>query len=156
MEEPFGSSNPTIEPAPTGTQTPQPSTEGMPEIVPFSMEESKPQSQVIRKVNQEVVYSSSQNQTQNLMKLAYDGESMRWVQGVLTYDATKQNWGVQYSRTPDPQDPHKGRINLVSDQRLNRLRPQDLVQIEGQVTRTNSGEQRYLITNITKLDPTYQ
>jgi hypothetical protein len=85
---------------------------------------------------------------------AYDTESHRWVQGIVSYDPRDKTWGIVYSDNPAPNDPYSGYLTLVSNPKLNVLKDGDVVRLEGEVDPTHldySSRPSYAVRQITVL-----
>jgi hypothetical protein len=63
----------------------------------------------------------------------YDPAQHQWVQGVVSYDARQQAWGIVYNINPDPADPHAGYLTLGDDPRLASLKDGDVIRVDGEV-----------------------
>jgi hypothetical protein len=130
---------------------------------PFGMPGSSPQSSLKRPSPQTLTQNHVQQVNATIVRdttkspyLAYDGDKLRWIRGVLNFDPATRTYSVTYSNAPDEKDPYHGTIKLANDQRLSQLKNQDLVQIEGTVRPTSNMGPYYQIVSIQKLDPTYQ
>lgn len=86
----------------------------------------------------------------------YEPTGLRWLRGKVDYDRQDGAWHLIYDLTPDPGDPYGGSITLVPDERLEGLREDDVVLVEGSVDDSvvdRLGKPRYRPTGVFPLVP---
>lgn len=89
------------------------------------------------------------------VEYGYDANGYRWLKGLLTYDDLDKTWSVIYSLSPSAADRFGGEFTLAPDTRLDPLRNDTPVQIEGFIDEQTRDRQlnkpMYRITKILPL-----
>lgn len=83
-------------------------------------------------------------------------DQQSWFRGLVDFDAQDQAWFVVYDAEAPETDPLGGSITLAHDPRLDGLRPDDVVLIEGEFDVSEvdrGGNPKYRLTNIERLVP---
>lgn len=87
---------------------------------------------------------------------AYEPTQLKWLRGTVDYDRQDGAWHLIYDLTPDPDDRFGGSITLAPDTRLEWLKEDDVILVEGSVDESlvdRLGKPRYRLTGVFPLEP---
>ncbi len=84
---------------------------------------------------------------------AHDARNFTWLRGIVDYDSQDQRWVIIYSADPDSADRYGGSITLSDHPLLQRIKPGDVVLVEGAVDEVSFDHHGKPIYKISKLQP---
>lgn len=84
---------------------------------------------------------------------AYDARNFTWLRGIVDYDPQDQRWVIVYSANPDAADKYGGSMTLSDHPLFSRIKPGDVVLVEGSVDAASLDQHGKPIYRIDKLQP---
>jgi hypothetical protein len=82
----------------------------------------------------------------------YDGQTYKWLKGVVDYDALTKTWSIIYNLTPDMTDKYGGSFILSAHPDLASFQSGEVVLIEGVIdprAKDPTGRPIYTVTKVT-------
>jgi hypothetical protein len=84
---------------------------------------------------------------------AHDARNFAWLRGIVDFDPQDQRWVMVYSGNPDAADRFGGSITLGDHPQMNRIKPGDVVLVEGGVDESSLDQHGKPLYRIDKLVP---
>lgn len=84
---------------------------------------------------------------------AHDARNFSWMRGIIDFDPQDRRWMMIYSANPSPSDRYGGSITLNDHADLDRIKPGDVVLIEGAVDADSLDQHGKPLYRIDKLQP---
>jgi hypothetical protein len=84
---------------------------------------------------------------------AHDGRNYTWLRGIVDYDPQDQRWVIVYSANPDMADQYGGSLTLSDHPLFSRIKPGDVILVEGAVDASSLDQHGKPIYRIDELKP---
>ena len=81
----------------------------------------------------------------------FDSAGYRWLEGVVTYDASDRTWSIIYDLAPTADDQYGGHFVLADNPMLKVLRDGEFVRIEGNIAEQTGGQLGKPLYKITRV-----